>query len=161
MSPSDIAAGPFQYGHETDLNFWQWRSERPKLEQAFNNHMAGYRQGRPSWMDDGFYPVRARLVQGMRQGKQEVAIVDVGGNMGYDLQELKQKHPDIPGRLVLQDRPEVIENAMGQEEGIESYAYDFFTEQPIKGMIASRQALPLHVLTIHRSSSVLYALRSP
>ncbi|KAL8832822.1 MAG: hypothetical protein Q9191_000006 [Dirinaria sp. TL-2023a] len=133
ISPSDIAAGPFQYGQDTDSTVWQWRSERPQLEQAFNNHMAEYHQGRPSWMDENFYPVKARLLQGMKTGKDEVAIVDIGGNVGYGLHELKTKHPDLPGRFVLQDRPDVIEKVIDTGDSIESYAYDFFTKQPVKG----------------------------
>ncbi|KAL9633076.1 MAG: hypothetical protein Q9164_004918, partial [Protoblastenia rupestris] len=139
-SPSDNTAGPFQFGQDTKLTVWQWRSERPQLEQAFNNHMAGYSQGRPSWMDEGFYPVNDRLVQGMKPGKEEVAIVDVGGNVGYDLQELIRKYPNLPGRLVLQDRPDVIAKVVDTGEGIEATSYDFFTEQPVKGMSLFPQA---------------------
>lgn len=147
-SPSDIAAGPFQFGHDTDLAVWQWRSKRPKLEQAFNNHMAGYHQGRPSWMDDGFYPVNDRLVQGIKSGEAEVAVVDIGGNVGYDLQELKRKHPNLPGRLVLQDRPDVIAKVVDTGEGIEPNAYDFFTEQPIKGMVDFQAFRPFRYLMV-------------
>ena len=91
-------------------------------------------------MDEGFYPVNDRLVHGMKPGKEEVAIVDVGGNVGYDLQELKRKYPDLPGRFVLQDRPDVIKKVVDTGDGIESTSYDFFTEQPIKGMSIALQA---------------------
>lgn len=84
-------------------------------------------------MDEGFYPVQERLMQGIKSGKGEVAVVDIGGNVGYDLQELKSKHPNLPGRLVLQDRPDIIAKAAATGEGFEAMSYDFFTEQPIKG----------------------------
>ncbi len=161
-SPSDIAAGPFQYGQQTKLTVWQWRKNRPQLEQAFNNHMAGYHQGRPSWMDEGFYPVNERLVQGIKSGKEEVAVVDLGGNVGYDLQELRSKHPDLPGRLVLQDRPDIIAKVADIDEGFEAMSYDFFTEQPIKGMSEFSPSRPFYSLLIDlRSTSVFSAFYPP
>ena len=107
-------------------------------------------------MDENFYPVKARLLQGMRLSKEQVAIVDIGGNVGYDLQELKQKHPDLPGRFVLQDRPEVIENVIDTGEGIEPYSHDFFMEQPVKGVSVFSQTWTF-ILIVFRSSSVFHA----
>lgn len=84
-------------------------------------------------MDEGFFPVHERLIRGMRCGKDEVAIVDVGGNMGHDLQELKRKQPDLRGRFVLQDQPHVLNQIHEPLKDIELMCHDFFTEQPIKG----------------------------
>jgi len=84
-------------------------------------------------MDSGFYPVRDRFEQGMMQNANEVAIVDVGGGMGHDLAELKKKQPTIPGRFILQDLPQVIEQIPQPFDGIEATAHDFYTEQPVKG----------------------------
>ena len=95
--------------------------------------MAGYHQGRPSWMDPGFYPVKERLLGGMTANKGEIAIVDVGGGMGHDLVELKKKHPELVGRFILQDLPQVIEQVPQPLEGIEATVHDFYTEQPVKG----------------------------
>ena len=136
--PLDNTAGPFQFGHNTKLRSVVWRKERPYIQKAFNNHMAGYHQGRPSWMDPGFYPVRDRIEQGMTQNVNEVAIVDVGGGMGHDLAELRKKQPTIPGRFILQDLPQVIEQISQPLEGIEAIAHDFYTEQPIKGELYGR-----------------------
>lgn len=97
------------------------------------NHMMGYRQGLPSWTDEGFYPISERIAKGMKTDERRVAIVDIGGNVGYDLEDLKKKHPSLPGRYVLQDRPEVISTIASAMEGVEATSYDFFTEQPIKG----------------------------
>ena len=133
--PTDITNGPFQYGHNTDLAVWQWRKERPPLEEAFSNHMSGYHSGRPGWMNQGFYPAEERLIKGMSSDPDAVAIVDVGGGLGHDLQELKEKHPGLQGRFILQDRSVVIDQIKQPVEGggIELTSHDFFTEQPIKG----------------------------
>ena len=100
--------------------------------------MAGYHQGRPSWMDPGFYPVRDRVEMGMTQNANDVAIVDVGGGMGHDLVELKRKQPTIPGRFILQDLPQVITQMTKPLEGIEATTHDFYTEQPVKGKLYGR-----------------------
>lgn len=85
-------------------------------------------------MDEGFYPVKERLNNGMKKDeKDEVLLVDVGGGIGHDLLEFKKKIPDISGRLVLQDQPHVIRQIDQISNGIESIAHDFFTPQPIKG----------------------------
>ncbi|KAL8698176.1 MAG: hypothetical protein Q9201_006716 [Fulgogasparrea decipioides] len=132
-SSTNIEAGPYQYGRDTRFAFWLFKKYRPRLEQAFHNHMAGYHQGRPSWMDEGFYPVNERLVHGMRSGKEEIAIVHIGGNVGYELLELRRKYPNLPGRLVLQDRPDVIAQVTDASGSIEATSHDYFREQPVKG----------------------------
>ncbi|MCJ1398246.1 hypothetical protein MMC11_001443 [Xylographa trunciseda] len=131
--PLDNIAGPFQFGHDTTLKSVVWRKERPHLQKAFGNHMAGYHQGRPSWMDPGFYPVKDRLVEGMTVDEHAVTIVDVGGGMGHDLVELKKKQPDLPGRFILQDLPQVVEHIVQPLEGIEVTSHDFYTKQPATG----------------------------
>lgn len=100
--------------------------------------MAGYRAGKPEWLDPGFYPVEERLGEGVREGEDEVLLVDVGGGLGHDLEMLRQKHQRLKGRLVLQDKEEVVGQAVAEGEGkgadgFERMAYDFFTPQPVKG----------------------------
>lgn len=84
-------------------------------------------------MDMGFYPVHDRLIQGARSGKNDVFLVDVGGNKGHDLDEFRSKWPDFPGRLIVQDQPHVLNEIETLHPAIEPMAHDFFTEQPIKG----------------------------
>ena len=95
--------------------------------------MAGYHQGRPSWMDDGFYPIEGRILPELKDDPDAVTIVDVGGSIGHDLRELKEKMPKIPGRFILQDLSHVIEQAMDLPTGIEATVHDFWTPQPVKG----------------------------
>ena len=101
--------------------------------------MAGYRTGRPSWMDANFYPVDENLVRDARMEDTDVFLVDIGGGKDHDLQELCRKHPNLPGRLVLQDLPAVIEEAKtsGLDESILPMNHDFFAEQPVLGVSAA------------------------
>ena len=59
-------------------------------------------------------------------------FVDVGGGTGQQCVALKEKFPDLPGKVILQDLPAVIAEAK-LPEGIETMVYDFFTPQPVKG----------------------------
>lgn len=122
--------------------------------------MGGYHQGRPSWMDPGFYPVKESLIEGF--DSNSAMIVDIGGSIGHDLEELHRKHPNIPGRFILQDLPVVIGQIEKIDERIEPMAYDFYTEQPVKGK--SKPLVPeshLIRLTESRRSRLLHALCSP
>lgn len=85
-------------------------------------------------MDAGFFPVEERLIAGFEETEDAALLVDVGGSFGHDLAEFRSKFSDAPGRLVLQDLPVVIEQIQKLDEKIERTSYDFFTEQPIKGM---------------------------
>lgn len=44
-------------------------------------------------------------------------------------------HPDMKGKLVLQDLPAVLDRAVVAEPDVKLMAYDFFQEvQPVKGL---------------------------
>ena len=124
--------------------------------------MGGYSQGRPSWMNADFFPVRERLVKGAKSKDDAVFIVDIGGSIGHDLADFAKKHPDAPGRLVLQDLPVVLGQIESLGDKIERMAYDFYTEQPLLGNI-SRTEYRCSQYTDMRSrcSRILHALSAP
>lgn len=136
--PNSISDGPYQFGYSTELNFFEYLQANNPLGIQFHNHMGGYHQGRPSWMDAGFFPVQDRLVDGFDSDAEGSAmIVDIGGSYGHDLEEFHRKHPQVPGRLILQDLPIVIGQIQKLDSRIERMEYDFYTEQPVKGMFPS------------------------
>lgn len=132
-TPNSISDGSMQYAYDTQLNMFEYLQANPPRGVQFNHHMGGYRQGRPAWMDQGFYPVQERLVEGVDTGADAALIVDIGGSLGHDLDEFRRKHPDAPGRLVLQDLPVIIGQIVELDSRIERMPYDFYTEQPVKG----------------------------
>ena len=149
QNPGNSQDGPFQHAHKTTNPFFVWLAERPEQAAHFNNYMSGYRQGKPSWMDEGFYPVRERLAGSSTLDKEAILLVDVGGGLGHDLAEFKTKHSDIDpkvcGRLILQDKADVIAQISPEiAHGLELCAHDFFTEQPAKGESMYK---PSHALT--------------
>ncbi|KAL2255433.1 hypothetical protein VTK26DRAFT_3394 [Humicola hyalothermophila] len=143
-TPNSLTDGPLQYAYKTQLNLFEHLIAHPPYGAQFNNHMGGYRQGRPSWMDPGFYPVEERLIQGADTGPDATFLVDIAGGRGHDLDEFRRKVPHAPGRLVLQDLEPVIQQAEGLDEKIEKMVYNFYTEQPIKGARAYYMHSTLH-----------------
>lgn len=83
-------------------------------------------QGKP-WVD--VYPTDEIMDGSTEEGS---LLVDIGGNIGQELDQFLGKHPATGSRLVLQDLPNVVERAVC-DSTIEKIAYDFFTPQPIKG----------------------------
>lgn len=131
--PTKADDSPFTYAYNTSETWFSWLEAHPTVYNQFNNHMTAYHEGRPSWMDADFYPVQQQLVYGARTDAEAVLMVDVGGGLGHDLVEFHGKHPETPGRLVVQDLPNVIGTIQNLDKAIEPMAHDFFTEQPIKG----------------------------
>jgi hypothetical protein len=145
-NPDDVISSPFQFAYETSKHWFSWVEQNPTISHQFNNHMSMYHQGRPSWMDYDFFPVQEALLNLVKAGPKAVLLVDVGGGLGHDMQEFHCKHPSAPGRLIVQDKADVIEQVSGDLGKIELMAHDFFSEQPIKGEI--RSFLYLQPLTI-------------
>lgn len=90
--------------------------------------MGTQRLGERTWLD--VFPFQEEL--GQNTSADVPLFLDIGGANGHQCVLLKQRFPQLPGRVVLQDTEQVISNAP-ELEGIEKIAYDAFTPQPIKG----------------------------
>ncbi|KAF5540150.1 O-methyltransferase B [Fusarium mexicanum] len=141
---TDISNSPLQLGYKTEKTFFEHLHTNPPYGQLFHLHMGGYRQGRPSWMDTGFFPVQEKLIDGFENSDDSALLVDIGGSFGHDIGEFCRKFPDAPGRLILQDLPVVIDQITSLDNKIERMKYDFYTEQPIKGARAYYMHSVLH-----------------
>lgn len=82
------------------------------------------------WFD--VYPVE-RLMGHSIPCIDTVFLVDIGGNQGHDLSQFRQKYKHLPGRVILQDLPQVLNGVSGQDSGIEVMPYSFMNLQPVKG----------------------------
>ncbi|KAK7744784.1 hypothetical protein SLS62_010017 [Diatrype stigma] len=88
------------------------------------------------------------------------------GAKGSQCIAFKQRYPDLPGRIILQDVPQVVEetrrNPLPGFEGIETECNDFFTSQPIKGIIPTqiKYAGLGHLLTNPDIGARVYYLRN-
>ncbi|KAJ5668679.1 hypothetical protein N7462_009749 [Penicillium macrosclerotiorum] len=127
-NPDDYARSPMQWA--VGQSQFEWLASNKNQQTLFNSYMASRRQGKPMWFD--VYPVERLLGHGV-PCQDTVFLVDIGGNQGHDLSQFRQKHPHLPGRLVLQDLPKVVEDVSGSAAGIEVMGYSFLDPQPVKG----------------------------
>lgn len=148
QNPADTNNGPWQFAYSTKDHYLDWLTQNPEDAHqnpedahAFNVTMRVNRQVEGAqWFD--IYPVEGRLSV---SSNDRVQLVDIGGGLGHDLAGLKRKFPNLPGRLVLEDLPDVIEHAKESiEDGIGIVGYNMFTEQPLKGAKAYYLRTVLH-----------------
>ncbi|KAI4162077.1 MAG: hypothetical protein LQ342_004247 [Letrouitia transgressa] len=107
----------------TDQDFFPWAKQHPEQIKWFQQLMSVPREG--DWLDVAPF-------QDVSVESERALFVDVGGSIGHQCARLKQKFPDLKGRIVLQDLEETIKNAP-PIEGVEMMSHDFFKAQPIKG----------------------------
>ncbi|OCL05271.1 S-adenosyl-L-methionine-dependent methyltransferase [Glonium stellatum] len=139
-SPRDAYNGPFQYALGTKLTYFDWLPSKPRLQQAVSAVMAFARSNRgEDWLD--FFPVSSKL---RVDSPSDPLIVDIGGGLGQVLRAFKHKYPDLPGKLILQDLPVVIDSVQDLPAGIEAMPHDFFAQQPIRGARAYYLRAILH-----------------
>ena len=136
QNPHDIRDSVFQHAYNAKgQTYFEWGSVNgtPPVAFQFGQMLTAWSLGRRHWMDEGYYPVHDRLITGAKSDPSAAFLVDVGGNNGHDLQQFREKIPDIPGRLILQDLVGVIDGVKGAEGIFEPTVHDFFTPQPVKG----------------------------
>jgi hypothetical protein len=130
-NPSDDLHSVLQqtYKLEEGENGFDWLRKNPKTLAIFQKFMSIRRQGaQETWLS--VYPVE----QETKSWNPDKAVyVNIGGNVGMQNAEFRAKYPNVPGRVLLQDRQENIEKAI-QTPGVENMTYDFFTPQPVKGI---------------------------
>ena len=128
-NPTDPTDGIFQYTKDWKGDLFQYYDAHPREGKSFSNVMGGVMAHQAGWLD--IYP-HERLLE---SDPNLPLLVDVGGNIGYDIERFRQAHPQTAARLYLQDRPEVIQQSKCPNP-VNKLAYDFFTPQPIKGKIS-------------------------
>ena len=131
-SPEDAYNGPFQYAIGTDLHVFDWLGTKPRLQQAFNTTMtlSLRRRGAP-W--HSYFPVNEKFGNA---SPSDTLLVDVGGGTGADLVAFREAHPNVPGKLVLQDLPAVISASSPDTlsaSGVEAVPHNFLHPQSVKG----------------------------
>ncbi|RHZ59421.1 uncharacterized protein CDV56_108622 [Aspergillus thermomutatus] len=139
-NPADIDDGPFQFAMNTKSRYFDFLSTAPYYQEAFNKTMTlSVRWRGQSWFE--FFPVEQKL---RVQRPSDALLVDVGGGQDRDLVLLKERFPTLPGRLVLQDLPNVVKGARDLHPGIDVQEHDFLRDQPVKGARAYYLRAVLH-----------------
>lgn len=125
-NPVDPADGVFQYTKGWNGDLFHYYDAHPREGQSFNHVMGGVMAHQAGWLD--IFPHNNLLNSDIGLP----LLVDVGGNVGHDMERFRQAHPETAARLYLQDRPEVVRLSECPEP-VNKIDYDFFTPQPIKG----------------------------
>ena len=130
-SKGEQSIAEFTYG----APLWELFRREPETLADFSAYLSGRRENLVGqWFD--ICPAAGHLSSTVRGIGERALVVDVGGNVGYDLQAFQHRFPGYSNhRLVLQDLAENITkaNTLLADTGIECMEYDFFTPQPIKG----------------------------
>ncbi|KAI4102884.1 MAG: hypothetical protein L6R37_004146 [Teloschistes peruensis] len=114
----------FQKAHDTQLDVYPWLMERPS---ALKNFQAAMQLNKEINSTDV-----VPFDDDMSSGHDGVVFVDIGGNVGHQSAEVLSKHPELAGRVMVQDRGEVIQNHP-HIKGIQWLEHDFFKTQPVRG----------------------------
>ncbi|KAL4892622.1 S-adenosyl-L-methionine-dependent methyltransferase [Aspergillus ambiguus] len=133
-NPEDPTFAPLQYTHNVKQDGFFWLQDHPAALTRFNDFMEGHRANRPHWGD--WYPVQERIIDGAVKDPRRALLVDIGGGRGHDLMLFRDRFPDAPGKLVLEDLPSVVDEATQtwKAAGIEAIKHDFFKEpNPVRG----------------------------
>ncbi|KAI1386128.1 O-methyl transferase B [Hypoxylon trugodes] len=127
QNPTDENNTAFKMGWSTEKQPFDLMLTLPGAMDNFHTYMALRRQAELSWLT--VYPVR-REVSGLTDHHRPL-YVNIGGGIGHQCAQFREKYPDIPGRVILQDLPDTIVRAL-PTPGVENMAHDFFEPQPIK-----------------------------
>jgi len=132
-NPTDNSNGPFQYVNGVkDMNVFQWLVDHPQEANAMQTFFEGDRGSRPDWVD--WFPVQEKLLSLTDTKDDTIVLVDVAGGRGHEISSFLRKFPHQPGRYVLQDLPEVInDETLTLDKRIEKKAFDFWNDSPVSG----------------------------
>lgn len=97
--------------------------------ESFNQVMGGVMANQSGWLE--IFPHDTLISTAKPDGP---LLVDVGGNIGHDLDRFYQAHPETASRLYLEDLAEVVSLSKCPAP-VNKLGHDFFTPQPIKGKI--------------------------
>lgn len=119
INPEEDAKSPMQW--TTGHSQFEWLAKNKHHQDLFNSYMSSRREEQLNWFN--VYPLE-RLITGAKSHPDSVFLVDIGGNQGHDLSALRANCPKIPGRLILQDLPQIMANVDRRE--IEVMDHSFF-----------------------------------
>ncbi|KAI3104201.1 hypothetical protein CBS147333_7255 [Penicillium roqueforti] len=151
--PSSAKDTPFQLGFNTDMNYFEWLGHNPDLAKDFQQWMTLKQKTTLNWVD--WFDIQRSIIDGSSGKPEDVLLVDVGGGEGHYLRQFREKFPETPGRLILQDLPQVVSTVENLPEGIELTPHDFFIPQPVKGARAYFMHWILHDWSDEHCRSIL------
>lgn len=154
----DDRNNPYTLVNRTNgLNVFEFIANDAHMRCRFNTAMQAATQGSARAIP--IYPFAEELKK-HETDDETVLVVDVGGGRGQATMQIKALCPNIKGRMIVEDLPEVTADI---KEGIVVLSYDFFTPQPIKGMLVFFSSQdPSHTRQLANSNPRrIYLLHTP
>ncbi|KAL9059143.1 MAG: hypothetical protein Q9162_001361 [Coniocarpon cinnabarinum] len=153
--PKDGPQTPWQFGKDTELSLFEWLASKPEEGRAFNSLMAiAHEHSNVSWLH--MYPLQ-RLTDGA--DIDAPFVVDVGGGVGRDMDNLRQSTLPIQYEIVVQDLAKVVEHGKTMHESLRFMSHDFFQEQPVRRARAYIMSNVLHDWPDAAATTILQKLR--
>ncbi|RYP50589.1 hypothetical protein DL768_003934 [Monosporascus sp. mg162] len=131
--PTGLTPTAWGSAFHTDQHPYSWLADNPWALELALAHMRIQREGRPLFFDA--LDFEKRFAQDTTSST--VLFVDIGGSTGSQSLTFRQRYPSLPGRVIVQDRPEIVQRAkatLASSANIEAEEYDIFTPEPVKGM---------------------------
>ncbi|KAJ8133135.1 hypothetical protein O1611_g487 [Lasiodiplodia mahajangana] len=152
--PTGVMPTALSKAHNTEKHAYQWLGENPWALKLTLAYMKVQFEGRPLFFD--VLDFQARF--GTDATSSTVLFVDIGGSTGSQSLEFRQQYPSLPGRVIIQDRPEVVQkakSALASATDIELEVYDIFTPEIIKGARAYYMRKILHSFADEKCLEIL------
>ena len=125
-NPTNPTDGVFQYTKDWKGDLFQYYDVHSREGKTFNNIMGGVMARQAGWLDIFDHTTL------LDADHSKPLLVDIGGNLGHDIERFRSVHPHTAARLYLEDRPEVVQHSPCPDP-VNKLGHDFFTPQPIKG----------------------------
>lgn len=150
QTPNSEVINPYCFAHRTgEQSIWEYIGQRPERLSALNFGMAAQTQA-AAWTV-GIFPFASELRK-VETTDDTVLLVDIGGGKGHVTKQIRALTEGIQGKIILQERPEVLAEITDPLTGIEKMEYDFFTPQTVKGTFKAHPTIsPEFIGTGHRA----------
>ncbi|KAF3901715.1 O-demethylpuromycin-O-methyltransferase [Arthrobotrys entomopaga] len=136
------SAWTFSLGSPVHYFKWVFSPGNERQVEGFQNCMKFKTLGK-KWFE--MVPVPELFADFKKDDPEAVLMVDIGGNAGHDILNFHKAWPDQPGRLVVEDLPDLIQGLDKDAlKPVEALGHDFFKPQPIKGAKAYFLKMVLH-----------------
>lgn len=134
-NPTDPADCAFNLAWRTDKPVYSgWIPEDPTLIPAFTEFMKSQRGTQRSWTEA--FPMETLQLSDEVVEQGRALLVDVGGSAGHQCIALRERCPELQGKMIVQDVDRIVDKVDHVHLAmlnIEAQAHGFFTSQPVDG----------------------------
>ncbi|KAK2595098.1 hypothetical protein QQS21_007183 [Conoideocrella luteorostrata] len=152
--PVDDTKTAFHLAFHTTLDPFTWFAQNPTYLADFHAYHALRRQPDVTWIS--VYPVET---EANGWPADQPLYVNVGGGVGHQCAQFKEKFPNLGGRIILQDLPHSVAEAL-PTPGVENMAHNMFESQPVIGAKFYHLRAVFHNHPPHRVRELLGTIKA-